>query len=682
MKYSYNALNEKVIESIFYREVYVMVRILSFPLLLAAAAVFSANAATVRGVVEDNARNTNPIEGAIVTLSNGGGGNAVEYRDTTDANGAYRITVNDNGSYDITVEKAGFTPSAQNDPSVRITNATTTVVVDLVMVPRPSGTTISGTVTDSASGAKLGAVKLLLQQSSFTAWRTVDSTVSSNAGAYTFDSVTSGTYRIQATLAGYGTKYTSVTVADQAQTMDIEIVKIQTASISGAITDSLSNANLNGALLVLQQMAASGWRIVDSVRSSSGAYAFEKVTAGTYRIQASLAGYASKTTATITVSGTDDQTVNIKLVAVQTGKITGKITGDSLAGPAISGAQVILERISAAGSATAIDTVESNASGVYLFTTVETGLNYDITASKEGYTATMVRHRGQTAGTDTVNIALPKIPTGNVYIKVMKQADSAAISGATVTIAATGATSLTVTSGQNGHASFIDIATGTYTITISATGFNPANRTAYRLLANAKDTLAFYLAVASGGTKVLTGTVTDSATKAAIANARVVLSVQAGGGQFILIDSTDVSGKFSITGIPVTAYIGSVAATCTNYRNYSNAQVTIGQANQADTGRLNITMVKLQSGIKQDLGGRAGIGKPEIIVMGPARLLLRNFIDQGRVSLFGMSGKLIFQATITPQTTALALPANITRGTYIVHITQRNAVYKKRILIP
>jgi hypothetical protein len=79
-----------------------MIKKISFIMVLAAAAIFSTNAAIVRGVVEDNANNPDPIEGAIIVLTGTTGAvDGSEYRDTTDANGAYRITITDNGSYDI-----------------------------------------------------------------------------------------------------------------------------------------------------------------------------------------------------------------------------------------------------------------------------------------------------------------------------------------------------------------------------------------------------------------------------------------------------------------------------------------------------------------------------------------------------------------------------------------------------
>ncbi len=657
-----------------------MVRKMSFILSLAAATIFSVNAATVRGVVEDNSNNPDPIAGAVVILTSAGAGPATVYHDTTDSNGAYRISVGNNGTYAIDVTKEGYTPDPDNDPSVRIMSSGSNVVVDLIMIPRSAGTTVAGTVTDSLSNAYLIGVRLLLQQSAMSGWRTIDSTVSGASGAYIFDSITSGTYRIQASLTGYVTKNSGVTVTTEAKTVDIKLVAVETAKISGAVTDSLSNENLNGALLILQQRTSSGWNTVDSATSVGGAYLFDDVEANTYRIQASMAGYSSKTTANITVSGSETETMNIKLRAIQFGKIIGTITGDSAKGAAISGATVILEKVS--GTPTAIDTATTDANGAYLFDTVETGLNYDITASKTGYVEKTVRHSRQTAGTDTVNIFLQKIATGNIYVKVVKQADSAAIAGASVTISATGGILATATAGSNGIAAFEDLATGTYSITISAAGFIPANRTGYKLLANIKDTLQFFLTAAAGGTKTLIGTATDSASKAGLANVRVALTVQSGGVTFILIDSTDATGAFAISGIPASVYLGSVAANRAGYRNYTNSQVTIGQPNQADTGRLNFAMAKLATEIIPNAAVKVVSGKPAISVAGAARLALRNFSENGVVSLFNMNGKIVYRTAIAPHATMLALPATITGGSYIVTITQRNALYRQRVIMP
>lgn len=568
-----------------------MVRRTSFLLTLLASGIFSIYAGSIRGIVEDNAAQPNPIPGAIVTVMGMIGGAQDQLSDTTDQTGAYQFLNLDNGTYFIRVAKTGYTPDPDNPSTVRLNNGNPNAVVDLVLIPRPAGVTISGTVTDSLTNANLAGVKLLLQQRTMMAWTTIDSTASSAAGAYSFDSVA----------------------------------------------------------------------------------------AGAYRIQASLSGYAPKTV-TVTVAGTQAQTVNIKLVAVQAGKLTGKIA-DSATGAAIDGATVILERI-ATPTTIPIDTVTADAGGVYLFASVEAGITYNITASKAGYISRSVRHR-QTAGTDTVNIALTKPASGSIYVLAMKQKDSVLIAGATATVVrTTGGASVTLTTDQTGIAAFVDLATGTYNITVSATDFIPAVRTNYRLVANAKDTLRFYLTAATGGTKTLVGTVTESISKAPVPNARVALQVTSLGGSLTLIDSTDASGNYAIRGIPVLVYLGSITATCSGFRNYSNAQVTLGQPGQADTARLNFAMVKILSDIVPGTAAKIVPGAPGIAVSGTC-VALRGFTENGVFSLYSPNGRLVYRTDFPEYTTFLALPSEAVRasGIYILTISQKTAVYRRQVML-
>jgi hypothetical protein len=264
----------------------------------------------------------------------------------------------------------------------------------------------------------------------------------------------------------------------------------------------------------------------------------------------------------------------------------------------------------------------------------------------------------------------------------MKLTDSAAVAGASVTARGAGGVLITKTAGSNGIAAFADLATGTYSITISAAGCVPATRTGYKLAANVKDTLPFFMSAATTGTKVLMGTVVDSASKAGVANARVALTIQSGGASFVLIDSTDASGAFVIPGIPAAVYMGSVAATRADYRNYSNSQVTIGQQGQADTGRIPITMVKVRTGVIGHAFVKAAGGKPEVHAMGAGRLGLRNCSENGVLSMVSLNGKIVFRSRIAAQTAMLALPPTVTGGWYVVTVAQKNATYRQQVIMP
>jgi hypothetical protein len=572
-----------------------MVRKISLVMSFVAVSIMSAYGAVVTGFVQDNAAPPNPIAGAIVTLTSIGGGGATVYTDTTSTDGSYRIQNAAVGLYRGAATKAGYTQSGANLSTVTVVNATGSYSLNITMVPRAAGSTISGTVRDSTTDSVIAGAKILLRQ-------------------------------------------------------------------------------VNGIRIVTIDSAVSGAR---------GAYLLDSIAAGTYQLDVSATAYNARTITGVTVSAVvAGQTINIKLLAVRSGKLTGKITADSLRGAAISGATVILSSVPAGGGAIdPIDTVQTDAQGVYLFATVPAFNNYEITASKTLFVQKTAAHRNQTAGTDTVNMFLVSVANGDLHVLVLKRADSAAIAGASVTVTpTTGGTATLGTSGATGFANFLDLVTGNYGINVTAQGFNPGTGT-IRIQQNAVDTVKIYLV--AGATKMLTGVVTDSVSHAVLANVRIILTVAAvtGGGQLTFVDSTDAAGKYSIAGIPLADFSGTLAATRTLYRNKSRT-INIGQQGQADTTTYNFVMSPLPTGIAA-IAAQNGMAKPEISLNGTSVLNLRNFSDKGVVSLFSMSGKLLYRTNLEAHTMSIALPKSVARvgGVYLVTVAQNSAVITKQIML-
>jgi hypothetical protein len=555
------------------------------------------------------------------------------------------------------------------------------------------GATVRGFVEDNATPANAiaGAVVTL---AAIGGGGTALTDTTGADGSFSFTNITAtGIYRATVVKAGYTQNATTgiVNVASATGTYSVNIIMTPRAAgstVSGAITDSVSAATIAGARVLLQQ--TTGIRIVtvdSAVSAANGTYLFDSVAAGTYQIAVSAVDYISKTVTGVTVTAAvASQTVNIKLRAVATGKLTGKISADSLRGPAIAGATVILEEVPNVGGANIpIDTVTTDANGMYLFPKVAAASNYQVTASKVGFTQKTAQHRNQTAGTDTVNMFLASIATGDIYVVVLKRSDSSAIAGASVTVTpnAGGAALLGMT-GATGIAAFLTEPTGRYAVAVTAAGFNPGNANTV-LQQNAKDSVKIYLVAAANGTKVLTGTVTDSVAKTALANVKVTLTIGGGvgGAQYVFVDSTDAAGKFMITGIPTTAFTGgTIAAVCTGYRNKTITQVTLGQNGRADTTTFNFVMSKLPVGVVQMTNGNA-IAKPEFTVSG-SMLSLRNFNENGVVSIFSANGKLLYRADLPAHTSSLALPRSIIRGgnAYVVAASQNSAVYRKLVVMP
>jgi hypothetical protein len=62
---------------------------------------------------------------------------------------------------------------------------------------------------------------------------------------------------------------------------------------------------------------------------------------------------------------------------------------------------------------------------------------------------------------------------------------------------------------------------------------------------------------------------------------------------------------------------------------------------------------------------------------------LRNFSDKGVVSLFSMSGKLLYRTNLEAHTMSIALPKSVARvgGVYLVTVAQNSAVITKQIIL-
>jgi protocatechuate 3,4-dioxygenase beta subunit len=559
------------------------------------------------------------------------------------------------------------------------------LALDIAATFTVNGASVSGVVSDTA-GAPIGAAVVTLAPIlSGTTYR--DTT--DPQGNYTLSNVATGMYQLSASKINYNAMtplFINVSSQNSNLDQDIELVpRGSGATLSGIVSDSASGSPLPGALVILRQNTGGGGiRIIDSATAGAGGtYSIDSIQPGNnYSVSASLTGYTSKISATFTV-GSTPVVRNIQLVAVAFSKLIGKVTSDSANGDAVAGATIILsERSGGGGNLRPVDTATTDATGWYAFNTVETGVRYTLAASMTGYIDRSVTITKSRAAVDTVNITLMKIATGSLYVRVLKRADSTAIVGASVSAArAMGGTVLTGTTAAGGFAAFENIAIGSYTATASMAGFNPAS-SAGMVARNAKDTVVIYLTASTGGTKTLMGIVTDSASGAPVPNARIMLTITSGGGTVALFDSTNSAGAYSITGIPVTRVSGSITATATNFRTYTNAQVTLGQVGEADTARLNIRMVNLITPVVYQ-NGFAGYGEPSISITDAGVLQVRNFGSEGMVKVFAVNGKLVYQHPLTASITSIALPRHLAQSgaVYVIRVMQKSKVVQSTQVI-
>lgn len=662
--------------------------------------VSAIQAAMVTGVVKENDSSGSLISGATVTLTQRGGV-GISVTAATDAAGVYSFA-NVAGStaapvtYRIAAAKTGFRTSA-GVASVLVNNATGTFTRNLYLIPTAvvGMFSVSGTVSDSAAGSALtplAGARIILNSlnaggSSGTA---IDTVTSAADGSYKIDSISVGVYSLAVSAANFVAQTANLMVARANTVQNFKLLHSVTASITGTVIDSVTTTGVGGAKVYLRTRnggLGGGANIDSTVTAAGGAYTLASVPSSSagvnYIVKVSKSGYVTSNV-NVAVTGTTAQTVNVKLVPILMASITGTVTDSSSAGVVpVAGVKITLRTAGGGGRAMVIDSTVTASNGGYTLSDVASSAPYVVRAEAAGYVTanSIVNVPGTSA--QTVNFRLVKTPKGNLIISVKKRVDSMAISGASVT-AIIGTTILTGTTGTNGLAVFPGVLTGMYDISISAADYT-AIGTNTMLTPNVNDTITIYLAAATGGTKMLTGAVKDSAGKAALTHVAVELVIQGGGyggGTLVLVDSTDANGNYAFVGIPRNRNSGRITATLAGYRPITNTAVAIGAANQADTTTLNLTMLKIPAAVISFVNHAPG--EPDFSITPWGVLRLSAIGDGSVVKVIGMDGRLLYQSRLNAGTTYLSIPTStIQSGNFcIVSLTLKNAVYRKQVMMP
>jgi hypothetical protein len=394
----------------------------------------SATAAAV-GTVTGKVTNTAgaPISGASVSS---GGNGAI-----TGSDGGYTLQL-PGGTATLTAALAGYQNASE---SVTVTAGQSTQAPTLQIQPTNPGN-VTGSVVNSSgtglSGASVSAAGL--------------STTSAADGSYALNSLPAGQTTIAASLTGFQSGSTSVTVVAAATTAAPAITLV---SGSGSITGSVKNTS-GGAIVGASVGFGGGTATTDA----NGNYTLTGVPVGTVQLVVSASGFQSATQS-VTVSGGNTSTANFTLAAgsAATGTVTGKITNAS------SGAIVSAATVSWSGGSTT-----TNTSGIYTLTNVTAGTQ-NITAVKTGYLSRTLAVGVTGGATSTLNI--PIATAGKISVKVVTSG-GAVVSGATVTIK--GGVIATTVSGSSGSTGLFTtnwIPVGTYTVTVAKSGFATQTKT-------------------------------------------------------------------------------------------------------------------------------------------------------------------------------------------------------------
>ena len=407
------------------------------------------------------------------------------------------------------------------DASTRILRAAThgRSMWDLQLPPGPgTGTgTLSGTVVNIANNAPIAGATV-----SFSG----GSTTTNASGFYQFTGVPSGTYSVTAVSTGFFAVTESAAVSS-GQTTTLNFRLSTGGKIAGTVTSS-SGAAIAGASVHI--LGGSVTQNITLTTDASGAYATDFVSTGNYTVVASASGFASQSKSTTVTSG-QTATVNFTLLsAAGTGALVGTVVNISNNVP-ISGATVTFSG----------GTTTTNSNGFYQFTNVAVG-TYNVTASHTGFFSSTQSATVTSGGTTTLNF---KLATGGKLAGTVKNSSGVAISGASVKISGGSVpTSVTLTTSSTGGYATNFIPVGSYTITVSATGFATQSKTA--TVNTGQTTTVNFTLSAGGGTGTLSGTVVNISTNAAISGATVSFS----GGS----TTTNSSGFYQFTNVAAGTY--------------------------------------------------------------------------------------------------------------------------------
>ena len=480
----------------------------------------------------DEAPSTDTLGGGLPNTS---GGQIATIVISSTAHGAYTSAGNDYGILRAIEEKYGLPLLA---------NAANSANGDLsgAFGSGPSGS-ISGTVTDSVTNAAVAGASVTC-----TGTPTCTGTTTDSSGKYTLSSLAPGTYTVQVAATGYGTLSAADTVTTGAAPTDNFSLVPNAGSISGVVTDSVTNAVKSGASVSCTGTPS----CTPTSTAGDGSYSLGSLTEGTYHVTVAATNYGSQTI-DVTVGPGGTPTKNFALVP-NSGTIRGTVTDSN--STAISGASV-----SCTGTPTCTATT-TGTDGTYTLSPLTEG-TYQVTVSKSGYATQTIGVTVGPGGTPTQDFSMTTA-NGSISGTVTDSVTTAAMSGASVSCTGTPACTPTSTAGDGSY-SLGSLTEGTYHVTVAATNYG-SQTIDVTVGPGGTPTQNFALTPNSGA---ISGTVTDSVSKAALSGA----SISCTGTPICSGTSTDINGQYTLSGLVEGTYHLTVSKS--GYVTQTSVPVTV-----------------------------------------------------------------------------------------------------------
>lgn len=264
-----------------------------------ATSLFAIGTGSISGIVTDSTTG-NPIFGALVTACQN---NVCAGRAITDSTGTYVIQNLADGEYQVVARARNYRVKHYPMPVV-VANGQNTPDINFQLVPNtppppPNPSSISGIVTDSATGMPIENVTVIARSRRF-----VRRAITNSDGNYTITNLRPGIYRLMAHKPGYLPKHYPEPVileAGQAITgINFALVPGNTppppppqgfGSISGTVINAVTQLPIPNATVHAINVDSTHYCNGMARTNIDGTYTIQNLRPGTYTVKASAMGF-------------------------------------------------------------------------------------------------------------------------------------------------------------------------------------------------------------------------------------------------------------------------------------------------------------------------------------------------------------------------------------------------------
>ncbi|MDY6861839.1 MAG: carboxypeptidase-like regulatory domain-containing protein [Thermodesulfobacteriota bacterium] len=194
----------------------------------------------------------------------------------------------------------GYNSSSKSEVTV---NSGETTSVDFILETTSETGSISGTITDSGTGAGISGVTVKSESGEY-------STTTDTSGNYTLNNIKEGLYKLTVSKSNYLSTYKSnikVSALEETTANFSLTANLDVGSIKGRVLDSESQSGISDAVI------STGNGLYSAESDDEGDYLLDGIPEGTYTIKVSATSYASKTVENISVGSDEITALDITL---------------------------------------------------------------------------------------------------------------------------------------------------------------------------------------------------------------------------------------------------------------------------------------------------------------------------------------------------------------------------------